>query len=66
MARPRTKHLTNEDKARIYTLYHDARYGPIEIAAITGFSEAQVKLSIRSGTTTVAPCSGRPRVLNTE
>jgi transposase len=61
-----TQHLTPEAKARIHTLYYDAKLGPTAIANATGYSISQVKRSIRSGTTTVAPRSGRPRALNTQ
>lgn len=61
---PRTQHLTAEAKIRIYALYYDAQKGPAEIAAITGYSKGQIRYAIRSGTTTIAPRSGRPRALN--
>lgn len=65
-ASPHTKHLTHEEKLRIYTLYHDAKKGLSEIAALTGFTKMQIRGVIRSGTTTVAKRSGRPRALTEE
>ncbi|KAL2190693.1 hypothetical protein L209DRAFT_672812, partial [Thermothelomyces heterothallicus CBS 203.75] len=56
---PYIKHLTNEDKLRIYTLYYNAKKGLSEIVALTGFTKIQIRGIIRSRTTTVTKRSSR-------
>lgn len=60
-----TKHLTEQDRIRIRTLYTDASLGPTAIARQTGFTVGQVKHAIRAKSAAVGARSGRPRELNT-
>ncbi|KAK8090820.1 transposable element tc1 transposase [Apiospora phragmitis] len=59
-----TKHLTNDDRQRIRTLYSEGNKTKAEIHDITGFSIDQIKTTIKAPSSNVAKRSGRPRVLS--
>ncbi|KAF6815631.1 hypothetical protein CMUS01_12404 [Colletotrichum musicola] len=61
-----TKHLTDADRQRIRTLYHDAKLSQPEIAELTGYTKNQVRTAIRAHSAAVAPRSGRPRVMTAQ
>ncbi|KAK8038141.1 transposable element tc1 transposase [Apiospora phragmitis] len=61
-----TKHLTNDDRQRIRTLYSEGNKTKAEIHDITGFSIDQIKIAIKAPSSNVAKRSGRPRVLSRE
>src|SRR5438067_7396908 len=56
------KHLTNEERARVRTLYFDAKMPKSQIIQITGYSLHQIKKAIRDPI--VRARSGRPTVLS--
>lgn len=57
-------HLTQEQRARIYTLFHDAKWTHKQLREHLGVSEKQVRLAIKR--TEVAPRSGRPLTMSAD
>ncbi|KAK8086072.1 transposable element tc1 transposase [Apiospora phragmitis] len=61
-----TKHLTNDDRQRIRTLYFEGNKTKAEIHDIAVFSIDQIKTAIKAPSSNVAKRSGRARVLSRE